>query len=142
MTQQAALSVLQCFSPEETSVSYHATQSFFNTSFAQCSKYAKQVTKLEHYGKEIFGGELDFPLNKRDMIGRVYIVWILPAIRHHTEKLRENVNSEYCQFVNINEKDCGGDDDDSDEYDYDRRHKYDSSTSSISCSSSSSSSSC
>jgi hypothetical protein len=126
---QAAICSLESSSPEEGSLSYRPVLSFFTTSFAQCTKYVKQLTPLTTYGTVRFGHQLAIPLNKNDMIGRVYIIFTFPAIRHRGERGSEFCDSKHHYFEDGHH---GG---------YDHRHGLSSSSGSSSSGSSYSSSS-
>jgi hypothetical protein len=95
---QAAICSLESFAPEEMNLSVAPVLSFFTTSFAQCTKYAKQLTLLQVYGTVSFGETLNIPLNKNDMIGRVYIVYTIPGIRHWREPVEKYEDSDTYKF--------------------------------------------
>lgn len=138
---QAAICMLECYSPEEISVVVNPVQSFFTTSYAQCTKYAKQLTKLEVYGQHMFSGQLDIPLNKADMIGRLYIMFTLPPIRHWKEAPKENENSKFCEFDNESDSEdsCSSSDESSKKHKKNKKRHHGKHSSSSSSSSSDSS---
>lgn len=126
---QAAICSLESFAPEELNLSVAPVLSFFTTSFAQCTKYAKQLTLLQPQGVNHFGEVLNIPLNKNDMIGRVYVLYTIPGIRHHKERVEKYEESDTYKF-------CDYSDSSSDHHDRRGKHgKHDSSSSSSSSSS-------
>lgn len=137
MTTQAAICSLESFAPEEYALSVKPELSFFTTSFSQCTKYAKQLTVLQTYGTVSFGESLLVPLNKNDMIGRVYVIYTIPGIRHHSEHVRKYEGSSHYKF---SDDSCSGSSSSSSssssDRDHHRRKKGHSSSSSSSSSSS------
>jgi hypothetical protein len=121
---QAATSLLESFSPEEYALTVTPLLSFFTTSFSQCTKFAKQLTILNHYGTVSFGESLLIPLNKNDMIGRVYIIYTTPGIRHHSEACHKFEGSSHHKFSDYS--DCSSSSDDR----HKKKHGHSSSSSS------------
>ncbi len=121
----AAVCSLESYSPEEESLTFFPKRSYFHNEFHQCHKFVKQMTKLETFGTVQFGHQLSIPLDKNDMIGRVYIAITVPAIRHKDEARSSYTDSKHHRF-------------DDDGYDCSRSSSSSSRSSSSSSSSSSS----
>lgn len=65
--------------------------SFFQTSYAQHTPFARESVELTVSGQVGFGQVMVVPLNKRgDMVGKIYIVFTLPGIRHKSEPIQRH----------------------------------------------------
>lgn len=97
---QAAVCILDSCAPEEYALTVDPKQSFFNTRFHQCTKYAKQLTVLQLFGNQAFGENIYVPLSRNDMIGRLYVILTIPGIRHKDERVHKPRSTSNCRFGN------------------------------------------
>lgn len=74
--------------------------SFFQTSYAQHTPFSRESVELTVSGQIAFGQTMVIPLNKRgDLVGKVYIVFKLPAIRHKSEPMQRRRRPHYFDDV-------------------------------------------
>lgn len=74
--------------PQDKFLTDQPTVSFFQTSYAQHTPFSRESVELQVSGQVAFGQTMIVPLNKRgDMLGKVYIVFRLPGIRHKSEPM-------------------------------------------------------
>lgn len=85
-----------CKGPQDNLLTAEPTVSFFQSSYAQYTPFSRESVELTVSGQIAFGQTMIVPLNKRgDLLGKIYLVFKLPGIRHKSEACSRRKKNHY-----------------------------------------------